>query len=146
MSIITGAVVAFALTACTSAPGAKNEVKIPTFSSSPTSAVPLTTSSTTTTEEPVAPVVEPPSLTTQTPKPPPPKTTPTKAPPPPPSSSSETTPPPPTTPTGPFVRLGAPCQPEGAIGITRDGALAVCRKGFPDMKRPRWRRADASLT
>lgn len=62
----------------------------------------------------------------------------------PPPATTKPTPPRPTPtvpafPGGPFVRQGAACQPEGAIGFARTGRVLVCKKS-PGDPRLRWRR------
>jgi hypothetical protein len=137
---ISGLLAALTLTACTSGPAAKPEVRIPTFEAPSTTVTPPSSTPSPTEE----PVVEPPPTTSTKPSKKPPKTTPKTTTPKPPPSTSEN-PPPGTNPDGPFVRLGAPCTPEGAIGITRDGKIAACRKGgFPG--RARWQRMTPSLS
>ncbi|TCO50911.1 hypothetical protein [Actinocrispum wychmicini] len=140
-SIVCAALLLCALTACTSTPAARPEVKIPTFDSSPSSVVP-TTPTAPTTDDSIAPIIEPPSE----PPPPPPSTTPkprpkpTPKPTPPPQTPPPQTPPPSTTITFPdhFVKIGAPCQQEGAIGFTREGDLAICRRDSPRDRTMRW--------
>ncbi len=125
MTAFCGVLVACTLTACSSDPVSKTDVKIPTFAPGP-SAPPITT---TTTTEPVPeqPIVIPPPVTTTTPKttkkPPPPKTTQ-------PQDPTFTTQPIPPPPADDNVREGQKCSPDGSLAWSRKGRrLLICQHG-----------------
>ncbi|MCE7011854.1 hypothetical protein LWC34_54935 [Kibdelosporangium philippinense] len=125
------AAVAMVSAACTQASEGK-PVKIPTFGGVPTSVDPTpteTTPSWTPTWEASipAPVIKP---TTKTTTPPPTKKTVTPTP-------TEPTITIPTLPGIPFVREGARCDQEGAVGISRSGDPLVCMNSRGGL---RWRR------
>lgn len=128
---IASVLMALALVACTEAGGEEKQVKIPQFSdtmSAPATLPPSASELWTPTWSQSLPT----GRATPTVKPPPPP--PTK----PPAPTGGTTAPPPNE-GGPFVRQGAFCDQEGAIGLTPSGRVLICRKADGE-QRPRWRR------